>query len=150
MNRLSLTILALALCSCGTPLGRLNPGAPFPYVVVSDAEMAKEHASSPVPFGWVVAGTCNHQRITELQNGATAWSPAHECAHRADTMGSYRAAIESLTPPNPNQEMAARLKVMWEIEAGGSDYWLTIYKRWGREAIGGHTEILARIEGGRP
>lgn len=144
----ALLAFALLLTSCAAPLGRLNEGAPFPYVIVSDAEMAKDSASIRRAPGFVINGLTTSHRITELHAGGNPWVAAHECAHLADQLGSYRAAIKALTPPNPNEHMAARLAVLEEIDAAGPDYWRSIFNRWGSEAIQ-HPNILARLEAER-
>lgn len=151
--RLPLLIAAIFLSSCAAPVGRLNPGAQFPYEIVGDAKMSARLDASgfqrPRMFDggyWTVSGLCASDAIYELQGGASLWTCAHEIAHRADILGSYRAAIISVTPPHPSEQMAARLAVLEEIDASGPDYWRTIYLRWGRDAIGGHAEILAHVQ----
>lgn len=153
--------LAILLTSCGpAPLGRLNPGAQFAYEIVTDSAMAAatigvrlpvahppiigERGLAALENSWIIMGYCAPDRILELHAGGARWVAAHECAHLADRLGSYRAAIEALTPPNPNEHMAARLAVMREIDAAGPDYWQTIYNRWGTDAVV-HSKILARL-----
>jgi hypothetical protein len=145
-----LLLIALILPGCAAPLGRLNDGAAFPYVIVTSSEMARDSSNVTAPWStrsnWVIMGLCARHRITELHANSEPWVPVHEALHLADRLGSLRAAIIALTPPNPNAHMAARLKLMEEVDAAGPDYWRTIYLRWGKDALGGHQNIIARVE----
>ena len=102
-------------------------------------------AAAHIAPGKVTIGLCDGRCVWELSNGADASTAAHECAHLADMNGgSYRAAIDLLTPPNPSEHMRKRLASMEWVNAQGPNYWRTIGDRWGKSAVG-HPDILARI-----
>ena len=167
--KLTVSVLCLALASCGpAPVGRLNPGAPFPYTIVNDHQMAQAKDASGANVrlvssglypagghdefggsGWITSGLTTSHGILELHAGGTRWIAAHEACHLGDRMGSMRAAILSLTPPGePNEDMAERLASMWsvclEAEKRGVDPWRIIWERWGDEGVV-HQTILDRL-----
>ena len=167
--KLTVSVLCLALTSCGpAPVGRLNPGAPLPYTIVTDHEMSvvkDAHngntrmvhsglypAGGHEQFGgsgWITSGFCSRDGIVELHAGARRSTAAHEAAHLGDMMGSMRAAILSLTPPGePNEDMAERLASMWSVclaaEKRGVDPWRIIRERWGDEGVV-HQSIIDRL-----
>lgn len=98
-----------------------------------------------MPYGAYLLGACLPDRIVERYAGSEEWVLPHEVAHLGDRLGSYRAAIVALTPPDPTPFMQAKLKVLREIDEDGPDYWATIYRRYGREALGGHRALLGRF-----
>lgn len=142
-----LSILCLALASCAAPVGRLNPGAPLPYLIASDRDMALALHGVPVSAGNIVLGLADGQRIMERHASGMPWVSSHECAHIADQRGiSYRQAIALLTPPGtPNEHMAKRLASMERIADMGPDYWQNIKDTWGASAVQ-HESILARLK----
>ena len=147
MNRLALTILALALCSCGPQLGRLNEGAALPVTTIVDADMA---SLVPSKMGQMTLGAYRHSgalgEIFLLHCGENRWTLAHESAHAWSRLGgSYASVLEAMTPPNPTPEMAERLAICWEIERMGPNPWQSIKIKWGASAVH-HPEILATLQ----
>lgn len=139
-----LAILALALCSCAAPIGRLNPGVPpeYAYEIVTRAEMLSVTNNKPN-----VLGACKSWGIKEVYADSGSWVPAHEACHLADRDGiSLREAIHRMTPPGPiNEHMAKRLASMQRIADMGGDHWQAMKNVYGADGVQ-HPEILARLK----
>lgn len=149
--RLIATIVLALLTACGEPV-RLNagPGAVLPVTLVSDHTMAQSAGSEQLPLGTVVVGLYIADpgvgSILLLHGGESASTLAHELAHACDRNGwSFAEGVKAITPTDPSPALARRLVVLWEIQREGSDYWHSIYRRWGASAVG-HARILARFQ----
>lgn len=142
--------IALVLISCTDPV-RLNdgPGAVVPVTAINDHDMAGVAGDSS-RIGYVVHGAYRRTApddlgaIFLLHGGEGEWTLAHEVAHACDANGwTFAQGIRAITPEHPTPAFSKRLVVLWEI-AATTDYWRTIYRRWGARAVG-HPEILARV-----